>query len=40
MIINDLINLSEYDINNFLYFTKSDDVILIDDYKKYRAHNV
>ena len=40
MIINDLINLSECNINNLLYFTKFDDVILIDNYKEYRAHSV
>ena len=38
--INNLINLSERDINNILYSLKFNIIILIDKYKKYRAYNV
>ena len=40
MIINNLINFNECDINNLLYFTKFNDVTLIDNYKEYRAYSV
>ena len=38
--MNDFINLNERDINNVLHSLKFDIIILIDKYKKYRAHNV
>ena len=40
MNINNLINFNERDINNILYFLKFDIMILINECKKYRAHNV
>ena len=40
MNINDFINLNERDINNILYFLKFNIIILINEYKKYRAYSV
>ena len=40
MSVNNLINFNERDINNILYFLKFNIIILIDEYKKYRAYSI